>query len=954
MADKIAPLVNTFTGERVQVPASQVQSQLATGAWRRETREEYNAAEARKAATEGLGAQIETGVEAIGRSLSAGGTDLLAAGTLSSKELEERRWRSETDLATGLELGTDVVTAIGSGGTAAIVKQGAKQALKKGGKELVEEGVEQLAREGVEQGTESLAKRGVEAVTKAGDVALKAAPGTALQAGTQLLGEGVQAGLKRAGVNETLARVGGMTVEGAADATIYKIRENVSEASLGDEELNAEKLLAGTGDALMLGGLTGGAFGLAAGAASKAVGKSKELIADLRGKGVPDPIIDAAASVGALGGAGTKQEVRRLFTDPNIRKNWQAREQLLPEISTRVAKSFDDMKAVEKVEKSIFAGEIKAENVARTIRRNEGDAAKQFTAASRATDDLGKMLGNHEVIDEAGRRIVRQRPELFESVVGKRNAGELRAIHSRAQKRLEAARTSDDVGTASFLALEETKRELRDLRSRIPKATMGADTTGQRQLEALGQIVKEHEFSAARLLEDAETWGAAGASQQFRNAAYRELAETGDAFEALFTKSTREREQLGGKFSRYHDPDKIRSFVNNLDNEQRQMVQDQARRHLDAREKLLSGMLEHGDVPADSIADFQKALTATRDAKATFATAADTVRDIHMMDRMLRQENEGIMAARPVTGAILGGVIGGPVGAIGSAALAGLMRPASLMRQLVVVESMAQRLKKLDSQLDKSVAAHVRAVTRRVGATATMAARGVSKAAPPAVAKFYGEDSKERRRRVERDVAKLRDLRDRPEVALERARRVTSGLTDSAPGVTSAMTVKHTQAMQFLASKIPPTPPQQSPFTKPKPQRLTDQQVDTMARYMTAIAHPRSLLDDLRSGTLTSEAVEAVRAVYPRFHGELKSRIVREFSKAEGEVPFNATVQLSLMFGVPLHPMMTPQFRAEQDARWEAAAQSTQAPQPGQPSPSAAMKAAESAATLSDKVAASL
>ncbi|HEY6921283.1 MAG TPA: hypothetical protein VI390_06745 [Methyloceanibacter sp.] len=59
------------------------------------------------------------------------------------------------------------------------------------------------------------------------------------------------------------ARIAGHAAQGAVDNAFWNVAQNVDEASLGDHDYNAERLLAGTPHALMLGGLIGGGLGVA-------------------------------------------------------------------------------------------------------------------------------------------------------------------------------------------------------------------------------------------------------------------------------------------------------------------------------------------------------------------------------------------------------------------------------------------------------------------------------------------------------------------------------------------------------------------------------------------------------------------------------------------------------------------------------------------------------------------
>jgi hypothetical protein len=105
------------------------------------------------------------------------------------------------------------------------------------------------------------------------------------------------------------------------------------------------------------------------------------------------------------------------------------------------------------------------------------------------------------------------------------------------------------------------------------------------------------------------------------------------------------------------------------------------------------------------------------------------------------------------------------------------------------------------------------------------------------------------------------------------------------------------RAVGFLASKIPSAPPSQ-PLSEPyQPSKA---EIAKFERYYQALANPVSLLVQAQAGTLTPEAVEAVRAVMPTFMDEVHGKVIEEITKRKGaikDMPIQKRMGLSLLLG---------------------------------------------------------
>ena len=105
-------------------------------------------------------------------------------------------------------------------------------------------------------------------------------------------------------------------------------------------------------------------------------------------------------------------------------------------------------------------------------------------------------------------------------------------------------------------------------------------------------------------------------------------------------------------------------------------------------------------------------------------------------------------------------------------------------------------------------------------------------------------------------------------------------------------------------------------------------EMDRFMRYAGAVDRPESVIDDLRHGRASREAIEALRAVYPSLYQRLVREVTQQLASDEGAPPsYQHRLQLGLLMGAPVDPTMTPSFMAMLNAGMgpAVAAQATQA-----------------------------
>lgn len=162
-----------------------------------------------------------------------------------------------------------------------------------------------------------------------------------------------------------------------------------------------------------------------------------------------------------------------------------------------------------------------------------------------------------------------------------------------------------------------------------------------------------------------------------------------------------------------------------------------------------------------------------------------------------------------------------------------------------------------------------------------------------------------------------------------------------APGLAQGMQAVAQRAHQYLAQAAPQPP--QSPLGDIKalrqPWKPSEVELQRFAAKLRAVEDPSSVLKDAASGRLTSEAVEALGAVYPELLADLRARVVAAVSTHPRALDYQQRVSIGQLLGVPLDASMQPQTIAALQAVLTAPPQGP-ARRPGPSGPQAAKRVA--------------
>lgn len=153
------------------------------------------------------------------------------------------------------------------------------------------------------------------------------------------------------------------------------------------------------------------------------------------------------------------------------------------------------------------------------------------------------------------------------------------------------------------------------------------------------------------------------------------------------------------------------------------------------------------------------------------------------------------------------------------------------------------------------------------------------------------------------DIAKhVTSIVNNPSKMLAAVERAGDEFDEHAPTVAQDLRASLSNVIQFLASKAPKEKTL-SPGMPPVPPSPVE--VRRFNRYVRAIKDPTSILDDAYDGTLTPEAVEAVRTVYPETYASMQADIAERIGNM-AQIPYARRIQLSAILGQDVTGTMSP------------------------------------------------
>ena len=138
-----------------------------------------------------------------------------------------------------------------------------------------------------------------------------------------------------------------------------------------------------------------------------------------------------------------------------------------------------------------------------------------------------------------------------------------------------------------------------------------------------------------------------------------------------------------------------------------------------------------------------------------------------------------------------------------------------------------------------------------------------------------------------------------PDHMLEKLNQATAALHQVAPGIAAQVSTTSVAAISFLNSKLPKKPDTGIFNQEWKPSTA---ELSKFARYMSVINRPLSVLEDLKTGSLTQEHMEALKTVYPKLYDQMSRTLMDKLTSYKGTLPYAKRLSIQMFLQQPLEP----------------------------------------------------
>lgn len=135
----------------------------------------------------------------------------------------------------------------------------------------------------------------------------------------------------------------------------------------------------------------------------------------------------------------------------------------------------------------------------------------------------------------------------------------------------------------------------------------------------------------------------------------------------------------------------------------------------------------------------------------------------------------------------------------------------------------------------------------------------------------------------------------------------TDALYKVAPKMSQSVQGSTIRAVEFLQSKLPPKPP---PGLFGETYEVSPTEAAQFDRYLSVVEKPMLALDQVRSGLIGPETMEALTSVYPKLLDQMRQAVTLETSmaiKKDKPIPYQLKQSISQFLGEPIDQSLNPQ-----------------------------------------------
>jgi len=799
--------------------------------------------------------------------------------------------------------------------------------------------------------------------------AARMTPAGALAAGAARLGGGAAKLLGARGVPTGVARAAGMALEGAAEGAVANMGQALADSSLGDYQLNAETLLGSAGSGALLGGTFGAGMGALSGGLG-AIGRAKTgklgsavdsarvgAVDSTRVKPVdiptttPEQAADAARAAG-LGAEEINAAAGRQARDIAAATAERGQVELAATAASEAAAaSAYDSSVLGKITNAYKSMASKGARVrggdlaelgagGRVGSQTRANVFEEVEKQKKFVQDFGAdtetMLASRRPVmdiiagEERLRNVARTVPdnpeivpgveryldELFDDAQDLKVFNDLEVGHLKkgggAGKRGESlpdwiisTRTDGSTPAEAMVALEDLRQAMFRESKMAKGAVTSAGSTDSKRA-ALTRMKRADEIgqSLRSYLEDTNIWGEAAVNRTRRNAAIYQKLDLDADYSKKFEKTIGERESdQHWQFNKVtSDLVKIDDFANVVTDYRRADLVDQTKRALDSRINLYSELLEVGDVPVKYADNIAASLEAAKRSRAGLEDFIQVKTDGDTMRRAVEEQGGSVANAVGSTSVLVGGLTGGIPGAAVGAAVQSVTKPTSAIGHIASIEALERRLRGVSGKLDG-------AVSKAVGAVSKLQS-GRKKGAVQAYIAAFGDTENKRRGAFDRRMKKIELWRSSPADSMEdfRLRVVGPTVAGAAPALAQELLAQYGRSMAYLESTAPVQVKMGGFQGHLKSYPVPQVEIDRWAKRVAVVEDPSSILRDLEGGSLSVDAVDALKAVYPKQYERIRTVALETMAESKTPLPYDNIVRISLLLDIPGEPTLEPEF----------------------------------------------
>ena len=283
--------------------------------------------------------------------------------------------------------------------------------------------------------------------------------------------------------------------------------------------------------------------------------------------------------------------------------------------------------------------------------------------------------------------------------------------------------------------------------------------------------------------------------------------------------------------------------------------------------------------------------------KADYLKAKHNVHMALQADAIIGQATvKGIQKATAGSRNILGSMIGGKIGTMVGGPMGGILGY-HLGGQVGVGSEAVGMLNGYNTAIRNHLSETLNTAFTKYDGHMTRAAAGILNSRPGNYvdnksAKQYTYDA------IKKDTLGLQQAKQNLPDNLNSMMDQNSGLYTMAPQTMSGMMATAGKANDFLISKLPVNPYQGIPWRQDK-WEPSQMEISKYFRFKEAVEKPSSILNQLQNGSITPEAIEVLKTVYPQTLQAMEGKVMSAIDPKK-DIPQEKRLMIYKVFGVPM------------------------------------------------------